>query len=95
MRQLRVGPIVVKQFVRPARCLERLLTEFHEMNWVHEIDDPLPGGLSPAAARRRLHNTINSLNTCQSPHLVRFGGNGRSDGIRWQYNPEFLALDPL
>lgn len=91
-RQFRVGPKLLKQFVRAAPLLERILQELHESNWSHEIEDPLPGGLSPEAAKRRLHDAINDLNACQAPQLVRFFGNGTGEALRWAYTPEFLAL---
>ena len=82
-QELRVGDVVVKQFKVPAANQERILAAFEEDGWPIRIDDPLP----PAAeqdSKRRLHDTINSLNRNQRHHLIRFIGDGTGQGIRWE-----------
>jgi hypothetical protein len=84
MRQeLRVGGLVIKQFKVPAANQERVLAAFQEDGWPPQIDDPLPP-ISDQDPKRRLHDTINSLNRNQKHRLVRFEGDGTGQGIRWQ-----------
>ena len=85
-QELRVGGIVVKQFKAPAVNQERILAAFEEEGWPVHIDDPLPP--HPAQdPKRRLHDTINSLNRNQKNPLVQFLGNGNGQGVRWKRNP--------
>jgi hypothetical protein len=35
-------------------------------------------------SKRRLHDTINSLNRNQKQNLLRFTGDGSGQGIRWE-----------
>ena len=55
---------------------------FEEESWPPRIDDPLPPhpDLMP---KRRLHDTIKSLNRNQKNHVIRFMGDGTGEGIRW------------
>ncbi|HEV3416084.1 MAG TPA: hypothetical protein VG056_04705 [Pirellulales bacterium] len=85
-QQLRLGNVIVKQFKVPAPNQEAILAAFQEENWPPRIDDPL----SPQPdqdPKRRLHDTINSLNRNQKRPLLRFLGDGSGQGVRW----EFLA----
>ena len=82
-QELRVGDIVVKQFKVPAANQERVLAAFEEDGWPIRIDDPLPPA-SEQDPKRRLHDTINSLNRNQKRHLLRFIGDGTGQGIRWE-----------
>jgi hypothetical protein len=83
-QELRVGVQVVKQFKVPAPNQEIILAAFHEENWPVRIDDPLPPrpDLEP---KRRLHDTINSLNRNQKTELMRFLGDGSGQGVRWEF----------
>jgi hypothetical protein len=82
-QELRVGVIVVKQFKVPAANQERILAAFEEDGWPIHIDDPLPQ--SPEQdPKRRLHDTINSLNRNQKAPLIRFLGDGTGQGVRWR-----------
>ncbi len=83
-RELWVGEVVVKEFRRPAPLLERILAALEEDAWCREIADPLPpkDGVDPKC---RLHDAIQDLNGCQSPHLIRFYGNGDGTGVRWEH----------
>jgi hypothetical protein len=83
MQQLRVGNNVVKQFKVPAPNQELILSVFQEEGWPVHIDDPLPPH-PEQDARRRLHDTINSLNRNQKISLIRFLGNGKGKGVRWE-----------
>lgn len=83
-QELRVGGVLVKRFKAPAANQEAILAAFEEENWPHRIDDPLPPQpeLEP---KRRLHDTINSLNRKQKSQLIRFFGDGSGEGIRWKF----------
>jgi hypothetical protein len=82
-QELRVGDVVVKQFKVPAANQERILAAFEEDGWPIRIDDPLPPAVEQDP-KRRLHDTINSLNRNQKRHLIRFIGDGSGQGIRWE-----------
>jgi hypothetical protein len=74
---------LVKAFKLPSPNQETVLMAFEEEGWPPRIDDPLP----PAPAidpKRRLHDTIKSLNRKQRHRLVRFMGDGTGEGIRWE-----------
>jgi hypothetical protein len=73
----------VKQFKVPAPNQEIILAAFEEENWTARIDDPLVP--HPAIdSKRRLHDTINSLNRNQKNPLLRFLGDGNGEGICWE-----------
>ncbi|MDH3717264.1 MAG: hypothetical protein OES79_03995 [Planctomycetota bacterium] len=83
-QELRVGEVVVKRFKAPAANQETILAVFDEEGWPPRIDDPLSPcpDLEP---KRRLHDTINSLNRNQKTRLLRFFGDGSGTGIRWEF----------
>lgn len=83
-QQLRVGRIIVKEFKVPAPNQEAILAAFQEENWVPRIDDPLPP-LADVEPKRRLHDTISSLNRNQREPLIRFLGDGSGQGARWEF----------
>jgi hypothetical protein len=86
-QQLRVGDRIVKEFKVPAPNQETILAAFEEEQWPPRIDDPL----TPVAEqdpKRRLHDTINSLNRNQKRPLVRFFGDGSGQGVRWELTVE-------
>jgi hypothetical protein len=81
--ELRVGGRLVKQFKVPAPNQETILAVFQEENWPRRIDDPL----RPSArldAKRRLHDTIVTLNRNHEHRIIRFAGDGRGLGVRWE-----------
>lgn len=82
-QELRLGEFVVKQFKVPAPNQEMVIAVFQEEGWPPRIDDPLPprSDLDP---KRRLHDTINSLNRNQKTPLIRFLGDGSGQGVRWE-----------
>ncbi|MGD9857411.1 MAG: hypothetical protein AB7U20_20905 [Planctomycetaceae bacterium] len=74
---------LVKEFKVPSPNQETILTAFEEENWPVRIDDPL----SPTAladGKRRLHDTIKSLNRNQKRSLIRFMGDGTGEGVLWE-----------
>jgi hypothetical protein len=86
-QELRVGRQIVKQFKVPAANQETILAAFEEEQWPPRIDDPLTlkANLDP---KRRLHDTINSLNRNQKRSMIRFFGDGSGQGIRWEFTVE-------
>jgi hypothetical protein len=82
-QELRVGRVVVKQFKVPAINQERILSAFEEEGWPPHIDDPLPPQ-PDQDSKRRLHDTITSLNRNQKNPLIRFLGDGSGQGVRWE-----------
>jgi hypothetical protein len=83
-QQLRVGRIIVKEFKVPAANQEAILAAFQEEGWCPRIDDPLAPKLNQDS-KRRLHDTINSLNRNQKHALIRFLGDGKGEGVRWNF----------
>lgn len=86
-QQLRVGRVIVKEFKLPATNQEAVLAAFQEEGWAPRIDDPL-APMKNQDVKRRLHDTIKSLNRNQRRPLIRFLGDGKGQGVRW----EFLQL---
>jgi len=82
-QELRLGGVIVKQFKVPAPNQEVILAAFEEESWPVRIDDPLP--VHPCiAAKRRLHETITSLNRNQRLRVINFSGDGSGQGVRWE-----------
>jgi hypothetical protein len=90
-QQLRVGGRIVKEFKVPAANQEAILAAFQEEGWVPRIDDPLPPNPNQDS-KRRLHDTINSLNRHQKHSLLRFLGDGKGEGVRWEFANEVDSL---
>jgi len=84
LHELCVGQLLVKCFKWPALNQETVLSAFQEEDWPKRIDDPLPPRpeLDP---KRRLHDTIKSLNRNQKNRLIRFKGDGTGQGVRWEF----------
>jgi hypothetical protein len=82
-QELRLGGLVVKQYKVPAPNQEMILAAFEEEGWPHRIDDPIPP-VYDSEPKRRLHDTINSLNRSQKQPLLRFLGDGSGQGVRWE-----------
>jgi hypothetical protein len=85
-QQLRLGDKLVKEFKLPAPNQELVLAAFEEEGWPVRIDDPLPPH-PEQDSKQRLHSTLNALNRHQKNHLLRFCGDGRGQGIRWECLP--------
>lgn len=81
-RELRVGPYVVKQFKVPADNQKAILAAFEEEGWPARVDDPL-APQPEQDPKRRLHDTINSLNRNQRHRVLRFTGDGSGEGVCW------------
>lgn len=81
-QEFRLGDQLVKEFKLPSPNQETILMAFEEEGWPHRIDDPLPPH-PEMDSKRRLHDTIKSLNRNQKRRLVRFMGDGSGQGVRW------------
>ncbi len=86
LQELRLGDKVVKRFKVPAPNQEIILAVFQEEDWPVYIDDPLAPH-PEIDTKRRLRDTINSLNRNQKDKLLQFRGNGSGDGVRWELVP--------
>ncbi len=82
-RVLSIDGQVVKQFKQRSPNQEKILSAFHEENWPARIDDPLPQQ-PQKDPKRRLNDTIKSLNRNQCNELIVFQGDGSGEGIIWQ-----------
>ncbi len=82
-QEFRLGSQVIKTFKLPSPNQQTILTVFEEEGWPVRIDDPLPPR-PDIPAKRRLLDTIKSLNGNQKQRLVRFRGDGRGQGVRWE-----------
>jgi len=81
-RRLSFGLLLVKEYRVPAPNQHLILSVFQEENWPERIDDPLPP-LRDIEPKRRLHETIASLNRRCRNRVLRFCGDGLGRGIRW------------
>jgi hypothetical protein len=81
---LRIGRAVVKHFKVPATNQEMVLAAFEEEAWPARIDDPLPPRRE-LLPKKRLRETIKSLNRNQKQSLIRFIGDGSGRGVRWEF----------
>jgi hypothetical protein len=81
--RLCVSGRIVKEYRLPSPNQQMVLTAFEEEGWPPRIDDPLPSspGIDP---KRRLQDTIKSLNRHQRTPLVRFMGDGTGEGVCWE-----------
>lgn len=81
--ELRWQGQLVKKYSVPSPNQRMVLMAFEEEGWPCRIDDPLPQhpDLEP---KRRLHDTIKSLNRHQQNRLLRFLGDGTGEGVRWE-----------
>jgi hypothetical protein len=73
---------IVKQYKVPSPSQEAILAAFEEEGWPSAIDDPLPPH-AEQDSKRRLRNTIQSLNANQKNSLLRFRGDGSGQRIIW------------
>lgn len=94
-RELHVGGLLVKQFKLPSPNQQMVLMAFEEEGWPPRIDDPLPP-CSQIDPKRRLRDTIKSLNRKQKRCQLRFMGDGTGQGIRWSLveQPDAHVADP-
>lgn len=82
LQELRCNGLIVKRFKVPAPNQEMILAAFQEEGWPARIDDPLPPHRDQDP-KRRLHDTIVSLNRNHKTRFLRFMGDGSGQGVRW------------
>jgi hypothetical protein len=82
-RILSIAGQIVKQFKWHAVNQEKILSAFQEEAWPVRIDDPLPP-IDNLDIKRRLNETIKSLNRSQSHSLIHFRGDGTGQGVVWE-----------
>lgn len=87
LRELRLGGVLVKHFKWQAVNQESILSAFEEEGWPKVIDDPLPPK-EEHDTKRRLLDTIKSLNRNQKENAIRFRGNGTGEGVIWEFTTE-------
>jgi hypothetical protein len=87
---LYVGDQIVKQFREPSPNQESVLAAFHQEDWAHRIDDPLPPS-QDQDSKYRLHHTIQRLNNHQQRPLIRFRGDGTGQGVFWELTENILV----
>jgi hypothetical protein len=82
LRELRFQGQVVKRYKVPSPNQQIVLQTFDEESWPCRVDDPLMPheDIDP---KRRLHDTIKSLNRHQIAPLLRFYGDGTGEGVLW------------
>jgi hypothetical protein len=93
-QELRLGSIIIKKFRVPAASQEMVLAAFEEEHWPPRIDDPLPPHRN-VSQKRRLQETIRSLNRNQKHPLIRFLGDGNAKGVLWTLLNPNLLHEPL
>ncbi|MCA9166647.1 MAG: hypothetical protein KDB23_03220 [Planctomycetales bacterium] len=81
--ELSLNGEIVKCFKLPSQNQEAVLMAFHEEGWPARIDDPLPP-VAEVDPKRRLQDTIKSLNRCQKSRCIRFSGDGTGEGVLWR-----------
>lgn len=82
-RQLTYDGQTVKQFARKAVNQELVLSAFEEEGWPAQILSPLEPD-SSQTVKRRLNETVRSLNHGQVHPLIHFHGDGTGEGIVWR-----------
>ncbi|MEO1615005.1 MAG: hypothetical protein AAFV88_04095 [Planctomycetota bacterium] len=82
-RELMYRGKLVKRFRLPSPNQELVLLSFQEDGWPSRIDDPLPP-VFEKDVKRRLRDTINSLNRYQKSTGLRFAGDGTGEGVIWE-----------
>ncbi|MFT3920932.1 MAG: hypothetical protein QM778_00190 [Myxococcales bacterium] len=86
LRHLLWGSLLVKEYKHPAPNQELILTTFQREDWPSRIENPL----SEEMPKRRLHDTIATLNRGQLHAVLHFYADGNASGVCWssQQQPE-------
>ncbi len=93
-RILRVGGRIVKKYRVPSLCQEAVLAAFQEEGWPAAIDDPLRPH-PDQDSKRRLRDTITSLNTNQVNAILRFRGDGSGLRVLWELKEPAESLPAI
>ncbi len=80
--ELSVDGVLVKTFSQPAPNQRRVLNAFQEEEWPRRVDDPLPFSheIDP---KRRLSETVRSLNDNRKNDALHFECDGTGEGVIW------------
>lgn len=89
-RRVIYGGVPCIELTRAAENLETVLEAFEKTGWATQIHDPFPQDKS-GNRKRRLHNTINALNRCQSIPRIHFSSADSGHAIRWTPWNQFVA----
>jgi hypothetical protein len=81
--ELWLGNHLIKQFKHRSPNQEIILAAFQEEGWPVSVRDPLRP-LQEVDSKRRLNDTIKSLNHHQVKEMMRFRGDGTGEGIIWE-----------
>ena len=60
-----------------------VLDRFEELDWPHEIKDPLPE-TADVNPYERVNDTVKSLNKRRVTKAIKFATNGEGTGFVWQ-----------
>jgi hypothetical protein len=94
LRELWVGPILVKAFTGPAKNQELIFQSYQEINWQPLLFSPLlpNADLEPC---ERLHKAVERLNGNQRTPLVRFRPAHHCTAFAWQWAVTAAGLRTL
>ena len=85
LREFSVDGQLVKRFKSPAPNQVAILSAFEEDGWPRHVDDPLPRTGNPEAdPKRRLNDTVKSLNRHHYVRVIHFSTDGTGEGVRWE-----------
>jgi hypothetical protein len=90
-RELRLAGQLVKRYGHASPNQEAVLAAFQEEGWPRRIDDPLSPvrGLDP---KRRLRDTVFTLNAKQQNRLIRFRAGGTGEHVLWELTAQQTAI---
>lgn len=82
-RELWFGESLIKRFHVPAPNQQLILDSFEAESWPDELPNPFDKGRM-SVRKQRLRTAIQTLNRNHHKAKIRFSGNGRGTGIRWE-----------
>lgn len=86
LREFTVDGRLVKRFKSPAPNQIAILSAFEEDGWPRHIDDPLPRNGNPETdPKRRLNDTVKSLNRHHNARVIHFSTDGTGEGVKWEW----------
>ncbi len=80
--ELSLSGVLVKKYRHPAKNQRLILNAFQEEGWPRKVDDPLPG-VHDADPKRRLSDTVRSLNDNRKNDALHFECDGTGEGVIW------------